>query len=94
MRVNLAVTDYINMFPQEYKDFLKVIAVQRDGLENEMAEMKGTHFIKRGLSTVPEGLYQMIQKKLGNDQMAEFNALDTQRWFIKEHPQFSLTKYI
>ncbi len=94
MRVNLAVRDYISMFADEYKDFLKVIQQQRDTLDNEMAELQSTHTIKRGLSTIPEKLFQMINKKLTIDEMAEFKSLETQRWFVTEHPQFKLTRTV
>lgn len=94
MRINLAVRDYINMFPDEYKDTLKIIAYQKDNLENEMAAVKSTHAIKRALSTIPEKLFQMIQKKLSKDEVIEFNSIETQRWFLTEHPEFRLTKHI
>lgn len=94
MRVNLAVKDYINMFPDEYKETLMIIQQQKDTLENEMAEIKSTHMVKRGLSTIPEKLFQMIQKKLDQREMAEFKSLENQRWFLKENPQFKLTEHI
>lgn len=94
MRVNLSVRDYISMFPDDYKAFLLVIEEERQNLDNEMAEIKSTHAIKRGLSSVPEVLFQMIQKKLDKQEVAEFKSVESQRWFLKEHPQFMLTKKI
>lgn len=94
MRINLAVKDYMSMFADEYKEFLKVIAQQRDNLENEMAELKSTHAIKRGLSTIPEKLFQMIQKKLDTQEMLEFRSVESQRWFVTEHSQFKLSKHV
>ncbi len=94
MRINLAVQDYIRMFPDEYKNFLVVIEQQRHKLDNEMAELRHTHAIKRALATYPEMLFQMIQKKLNTREMEEFKSTETQRWFVTEHPQFRLTKHI
>lgn len=94
MRINLAVKDYISMFPDEYKAFLIVIDEERQNLDNEMAEIKSTHAIKRGLSSMPENLFQMIQKKLDRQEVGEFKSVESQRWFLKEHPQFMLTKNI
>lgn len=92
MRVNLAVKDYIEMFPDDYKAVLDYIAWQRDNLDNDMAEIKKTHAIKRALGTMPEKLFQMIQQKLNKTEMAEFGSLESQRWFYKENKQFALTK--
>lgn len=94
MRVNLAVRDYMKMFPEEYRDFLIVIQRQRDTLDNEMAEIKSTHAIKRGLSTIPEKLFQMFEKKLDKRETAEFKSVENQRWFVTEHPQFRLSKSV
>lgn len=82
------------MFPDEYGETLKIIAHQKDNLENEMASVKSTHAIKRALSTIPEKLFQMIQKKLSKEEVVEFNSIETQRWFLTEWPQFRLTKHI
>lgn len=94
MRVNLAVEDYQKMFSDEYKDLLKVIQGQRDNLENEMAEIKHTHALKRGLATYSEKLYQMIMAKLSDKEQEEFKSLEGQRWFATEHPAFRLSKHV
>lgn len=94
MRVNLAVKDYIEMFPDEYKACLDVVAYQRDHLDDEMAEVKSTHMVKRMLSTVPEKLHEMIRAKIGNENMTEFQSKETQRWFLTEYPQFRISKQI
>lgn len=94
MRINLAVKDYISMFPDEYKATLKIIESQKQNLDNEMAEVKSTHAIKRMLSTIPEGLFQMIQKKIDKREVVEFGSMESQRWFLTEHPQFKISKHI
>lgn len=94
MRVNLAVKDYINMFPDDYKGVLQIIAKQKAGLDSEMAETKSTHALKRLLATMPASLFEMIQKKLDVRDMAEFKTKESQRWFYTEHPQFRVTEHI
>lgn len=94
MRVNLAVKDYISMFPDDYKNTLAIIADQKNHLSDEMAETESTHAIKRMLGTLPEKLFQMIQMKLDEKEMSEFRSTDSQRWFYKEHKQFAVTGHI
>lgn len=94
MRVNLAVKDYIHMFPDDYKGTLELIERQKQGLDNDMAELKSTHAFKRLLGTMPVALFEMIQKKLNAREMVEFKTKESQRWFYTEHPQFRVTEHI
>lgn len=93
MLIRTAVIDYIKMFPQEYNDLLYTIQIQRQGLKDEMATVKG-HALKRGLFTISEKLSSMLEKKLSIDELREFRTKDGGRWFAKEFPQFSLTKKV
>lgn len=92
MKVRTAVADYQRMFPGEYRALMEEIERQKQNLESEMAELKGTHMLKRGLFTVSETLSIMIAKKLDQNEQSSFKELENQRWFAKEFPQFSLTK--
>lgn len=94
MQVNTAVRDYMAMFSDDYKNTLISISQQKANLDNEMAEVKTTHAVKRLLSTIPEKMYQMIQLKIGTENMAEFNSKASQRWFLTEWPQFKVTEHI
>lgn len=94
MKIRLAVEDYQRMFPDEYRDLLVQIEHQRQNLDTEMAEIKGTHVLKRGLFTVSETLSVMIGQKLDQEERVMFKELDHQRWFAKEFPQFSITKEV
>ena len=93
MRIRLAVKDYQEMYPQEYKDLLIVIQQQRDGLKEDMAEIKG-HSLKRALYTISETLNAMIGKKLDENEKQEWKTKESQRWFCKEFPQFMITKVV
>lgn len=90
----MAVKDYQEMFPEEYRDLLKVIETQRQNLKTEYAEMEGTHMIKRALFTISEKLSQMIGMKLTEAERQLFKDKEAQRWFCREFPQFSITKEI
>lgn len=94
MRVRQAVKDYQEMFPAEYKELMLLIQEQRDNLKTDMAEIKGTHMLKRALSTISENLYSMIMKKIDEDEMKAWDSIETQRWFCKQFPQFALSKKI
>lgn len=94
MLIRTAVADYVKMFPDEYRDLLYTIHIQKQNMQDEMATIKKTHAIKRALFTISEKLNAMIEKKLSTDELVEFKTKDGGRWFAKEYPQFSLTKKV
>lgn len=94
VKIRMAVKDYQEMFPEEYRDLLIVIENQRQNLKNEYAEFEGTHAIKRALFTISEKLSQMIGMKLSEDERQMFRDKEAQRWFCKEFPQFAITKEV
>lgn len=94
MKVRMAVKDYQKMFPDEYRDLLIVIEDQRQKLDNEMADLKSNHAVKRGLFTVSEKLSTMIALKLSEEERVAFKEQENSRWFAHEFPQFRLTKNV
>lgn len=94
MRVSTAVRDYIGMFPDEYRDVLRSIKIQRKNLKTDLAELEGTHGIQRALYTIPEKVHDMIVMKLDSDELARFKDKDTARWFVSEFPQFAVTRRV
>lgn len=90
-KIAIAVADYQEMFKEEYEQLMLAIQDQRDNLENDMATVKGEHVLKRALSTLSEKLYSMITLKLTEKELEEWSSVESQRWFCKEYPQFSLT---
>lgn len=96
MRVNLAVKDYISMFPDDYKLCLEEISHTKAKLDSEMAEVKKTHGqgVGRMTGQIPAKLFEMIQQKLDDRDMAEFKTNETMRWFYNEHPQFRITQHV
>lgn len=93
MKVRTAVADYIKMFPQEYRDLLKAIELQKQNLKSDFAEIEG-HSIKRALFTVSEKLASMIALKLDSEEAIYFKSLEGGRWFAKEFPQFRISKEV
>lgn len=94
MKIRTAVTDYQNLFPEEYKQLLKVIEYDKQNLKTEFAELKETRGggdWRMGFE-VSERLFQMIYMKLNDEERDQFKEQKNQRWFMKEFPQFRITK--
>lgn len=94
MRIRTAVADYMRMFPEDWKECQIEIAYQKQNLENDMAEVRGTHNLQRALFSIPEKLSIMIAKKLESNELALFKEKENARWFAKEFPVFAITKDI
>ena len=94
MRIRTAVADYLKMFPEDWEACKIEIQLQRQNLENDMAEVRGTHSIQRALFSVPEKLSIMIAKKLDSDELNLFKEKEGGRWFAREFPQFAITKQV
>lgn len=81
-------------FPDDWRECQFEINYQRQNLENDMAEIKGRHAVKRALFSIPEKLSSMIALKLSEHEMAIFKEKENARWFAKEFPQFAITKEV
>lgn len=93
MKIRTAVADYQKMFPEDYKQVLMAIKLQRENLKTDMAEIEG-HAIKRALFTISEKLSSMIGLKLDNEELLHFKTLEGGRWFAKEFPQYRISKSV
>lgn len=93
MKIRTAVADYQKMFPEEYKQLLQAIKIQRENLKTDMAEIEG-HAIKRALFTVSEKLSSMIGLKLDTEELMFFKSLEGGRWFAREFSQFRISKNV
>lgn len=87
------MADYQRMFPEEYKDLLKAIQIQKDNLKSDMAEIEG-HAVKRALFTISEKLSTMIAMKLDSQELEYFKTLEGGRWFAKEFGQFRISRHV
>lgn len=87
----MAVKDYFEMFPEDWKESKLEIDIMRQNLDNEFAALKQTHAITRALYTIPEKLSAMIAKKLTSEEIALFTEKEHARWFANEFPQFRIS---
>lgn len=96
MRIRLAVSDYQQMFPNDYKELLKAIEYQKQNLKTDYAEITDTRggSDMRALFTIDERLSTMIGLKLTNEELTDFKTTENCRWFAKEFPQFAITKQV
>jgi hypothetical protein len=94
MRIRTAVADYFKMFPEDWELCKLDIQYQRQNLKTEMADVGGTHAVKRALFSVPEKLATMIGKKLSVQEAQLFKEKENARWFANEFPQFRISKEI
>lgn len=95
MKMRLIVSEYIKLFPDDYKESLNEIRTLKDRQTTDFAELKDTHAVKRVLFHTPVTLHNMFMAKLSGDEYNEvFNSKDKQgaRWFATEFPQFAISK--
>lgn len=93
-KIRLAVADYMKMFPEDWKECQVEIDWQRQNLVDDMAQVKGTHYLKRALFTLPAKLSGMIARKLTTEEQLQLAEKDNARWFAKEFPMFAITKAV
>ena len=98
-KIRTSVKEYSRLFPQEYKSFLSSVRIKEDNRINDFAEFKGSDQIVRHLFDMPENLYFTLQQLLQDHELDWFfgrgdynNNRAGIRWFIKEFPQFKITK--
>ena len=94
MKIRTAIADYVEMFPDDWKQCQIEIEYQKQNLKNEMAEIDGSYMVQRALFSIPALLSTMIAKKLDTDELNSFKEKTNARWFAKEFPQFRITKEI
>lgn len=90
----MAVKDYFEMFPEDWELCKLDIEHQRHNMKDDMANIEGTHALKRALFAAPEKLSTMIALKLSDEERQSFKDKDNARWFADEFPQFRLTKNV
>lgn len=99
-KIKTAVSEYKRLFPDEYKEFKKSHAVT---LHNQIDDMGTTgnkdSALERHLYDVPEKLHNAIYRMLTGEEYewycgrGEFaGSLKAAEWFIKQFPEFKITK--
>jgi len=92
-KIKNSVELYQKHFADEYKLVVEQIKEVRESLESDFADLEGNHVLKRELFRTPEKLYNLF---ISNLSATELKYMDTDayaKWFIKEFPEFRITKY-
>ena len=92
-KIKHAVTLYKETFFDEYIIVIQQIKEYRDSLKDDFAKVDGDHVLKRELFRVPEKLYTIIVKNLSDEELQMMDSKEYSKWFIKEFPQFKITKH-
>lgn len=98
-KIDVAVKEYMKLFPAEFEQFKKTNAMTIGKQENKWASIKGDHAVQRHLFDLPEKLYHAIDQTLTIEERDWFQAKGTYlgkwegtQWFMKKYPVFSVTK--
>lgn len=98
-KIEQAVRQYTQMFPSEYKAFLKSHRVKEHNKINEWADFKASDQMVRHLLDMPETLYFALKQSLTTEEMdwlygknTHFGKREGIKWFMKRFPQFKITK--
>lgn len=98
-KIDVAVKEYIRLFPAEYEAFKKTNAHTIDSKQSKWADIKGDHAVKRHLYDLPEKLHHAITQTLTSVEQDWFQAkgeflgnFSGVEWFLKNYPIFKVTK--
>ena len=95
-KVKNAVDLYKQTFQKEYNQVVVEIQQARQNQITEWGEAVtedgSSHAIKRELFRVPETLYNLIIANLSDEEVAQMDTDEYSKWFLKEFPQFRMTK--
>lgn len=98
-KIDACVSEYINIFPAEYKQFGDWSEQVRKDKKDKYAKMgTGEGLIERKLGEIPEQLYIAIIKILDPEEKDWFLAqgkflkdFKGPYWFYKKYPVFAIT---
>lgn len=100
-QIRVLVAEYKKLFPGEYKQFLESNRLRIEGLDynNDFAEIRGSQHVVRHLFEIPETLYHAFLRGLTDEELDWLysrNQYEKDRkglaWFIREFPEFKVTK--
>ena len=98
-RVTKVVREYMRVFPVEYEQFLHSHRQKQENTINEFAEFKQHDQLVRHLFDVPESLYLAFKLKLPSEDFdwlfgtgVHEKSYTGVKWFMKNYPQFKITK--
>lgn len=97
--VKKVIREYMRVFPIEYEQFLNSHRKKQDNTINEFAEFTQHDQLVRHLFDVPESLYLALKMKLPSEDFDWLfgtgvyeKSYEGVKWFMKNYPQFKITK--
>ena len=91
-KIRSLVAWYKRRHSSDYRQFCKIMQMKRDLNPDQFARLEGSPH--RGLHEIPEVMFEQLVIELTPEEMAWFSTNDTNRWFAKEFPEFSLARTI
>ncbi len=98
-RAKKVVREYMKLFPIEYEQFLNSHRQKQENKINDFAEFKGHDQIVRHLFDIPESLYLAFKLKMSGDEFDWIfgtgvyeGKYEGVNWFMKNFPQFKISK--
>lgn len=98
-KIDVAVQEYIKLFPAEFEAFKKANKVTIDKQRNKWASIEGEHAVQRHLYDLPEKLHHAIEQTLTQEERDWFHAkgefygkFQGTEWFMKKYPVFSVSE--
>lgn len=88
------VTDYLEMFPEEFEEFKRGIAKKQAGLKDKKFASTGGEVFQRASHEVPEALYGMLTHRLSEDETEYWKSKKGALWFVKKFPAFRIAEVI
>ena len=87
-KIKNIVTLYMEIYPQEYSQFLKSMK-QKQATSNDYGDTK-MDTIEKLVYEIPETLFGLLTIKLDEDETEKLNSPKGAEWFAKTFPQFSM----
>lgn len=94
IKIEALVTDYQNIFPDEFSEFRKAIKTKQDMASDKFAAVQNTNnqIIERVLFEIPETLYGIFLVRLEEQEMKYLDSKEGSRWFAKKFPQYRVAQ--
>ena len=93
-KIQKAIDYYVEVFPEEFEQFKKGVAISRAKQRTKFAEAKGTDFVQRRLYEVPSTLWGAFRSAITDEELRWLQSKEGGRWFAKKYPVFRVTEKV
>lgn len=91
-KVEKITLNYIELYPDEYKQVCIQLEGEREKLNNKYASLGKDRVVDRKIHEIPETLHNMIINKLTAAELSQIKAGEEGKkfayWFAKRFPEF------